>query len=146
VGVSACGSGERVRERARGRERGKSRDDVELRMNRPSCLPRCQRNTIVLAKHMSSAEQISILLRAEDLRWAEERARRELKSVSAVVAEALHRQRQAEARARLLLDLGTDHITERQRNLVRSEGRTPKQARPRRKRRRIISVRGKLRR
>ncbi len=87
---------------------------------------------------MGTAEKISISLSVEDLRWAKERARRELKSVSAVLAEALRRQRQAEARARLLADLGTDDITERERNLVRSEWRTPRQT-PARKRRKKVA-------
>lgn len=70
---------------------------------------------------MGVAEKISISLSPEDLRWARQRAKQNLSSVSAVLAEALRRQRQAEARARLLADLGTDDITERDRNAVRSE-------------------------
>jgi hypothetical protein len=70
---------------------------------------------------MGAAEKVSISLSAEDLRWAKARAKRELKSVSAVLAEALRRQRQAEARAALLADLGTDDITDRERNEVRRE-------------------------
>lgn len=73
---------------------------------------------------MATAEKVSVSLSAEDLRWARARAKRELTSVSAVLAEALRRQRQAEARAALLLDLGTDDITERERNETRREWRS----------------------
>lgn len=87
---------------------------------------------------MAAAEKISVSIGADDLRWAKQRAKREVKSLSAVVAEALRRQRQAEARARLLTDLGTDDITERDRDQVRDEWRTPpKQERaPRRRKKR----------
>ena len=70
---------------------------------------------------MGAAEKVSVSLSAEDLRWAKARAKRELTSVSAVLAEALRRQRQAEARAALLAELGTDDITERERKDVRGE-------------------------
>lgn len=77
---------------------------------------------------MGAAEKISISLSPEDLRWARERAKQSLSSVSAVLAEALRRQRKAEARARLLSDLGTDDITEGDRKAVRAEwqGSNPK--------------------
>lgn len=74
---------------------------------------------------MAAAEKVSVSLSVEDLRWAKARAKRALTSVSAVLAEALRRQRQAEARAALLQELGTDDITERERNQVRREWRTP---------------------
>jgi hypothetical protein len=83
---------------------------------------------------MAAAEKISISVGAEDLRWARQRAKREVKSLSAVVSEALRRQRQAEARTRLLADLGTDDITERDRDQVRDEWRAPPKARPQKKR------------
>jgi hypothetical protein len=83
---------------------------------------------------MAAAEKISVSVGMEDLSWARRRAKREAKSLSAVVSEALRRQRQAEARARLLLDLGTDDITERDRDQVRDEWRTPPKGRPQKKR------------
>jgi hypothetical protein len=83
---------------------------------------------------MAAAEKISVSLGAEDLIWARQRAKREVKSLSAVVSEALRRQRQAEARTRLLADLGTDDITERERDQVRDEWRMPhKKGRKRKK-------------
>lgn len=83
---------------------------------------------------MAAAQKISISLGAEDLAWARRQAKAEAKSLSAVLAEAVRRQRQAEARARLLADLGTDDITERERDAVRNEWRSPlarRDARPR---------------
>jgi hypothetical protein len=74
---------------------------------------------------MAAAEKISVSIAADDLRWAKQRAKREVKSLSAVVAEALRGQRQAEARARLLVELGTDDITPRDRDEVREQWRTP---------------------
>lgn len=70
---------------------------------------------------MAAAEKISVSLSAEDLAWARKRAKREVSSVSAVVSESLRRQRQAEARTRLLADLGTDDITEADLESVRRE-------------------------
>jgi hypothetical protein len=86
---------------------------------------------------MGAAEKISISLSPEDLRWARERAKQSLSSVSAVLAEALRRQRQAEARASLLADLGTDDITEGDRKAVRAEWQAsnPKPRPPRTKKR-----------
>jgi hypothetical protein len=86
---------------------------------------------------MGAAEKISISLSPEDLRWARERAKQSLSSVSAVLAEALRRQRQAEARARLLADLGTDDISEGDRKAVRAEwqGSKPTPRPPRAKKR-----------
>jgi Arc/MetJ-type ribon-helix-helix transcriptional regulator len=75
---------------------------------------------------MATAEKISISLGPDDLEWARRRAKNEVKSVSAVIAEALRLQRQAEARARLLADLGTDDITEAEREQVRNEWRAPR--------------------
>jgi len=74
---------------------------------------------------MATAEKISVSLSAEDLTWARKRAKREVTSVSAVVAEALRKQRQAEARTRLLADLGTDDITEADLDRVRAEWLAP---------------------
>lgn len=81
---------------------------------------------------MALAEKISISLGVQDLAWARRQAKAESKSLSAVLAEAVRRQRQAEARVRLLEELGTDDITERDRVAVRSEWRKapPSGARP----------------
>ena len=78
---------------------------------------------------MALAEKISISLTAEDLAWAKQRAKRDAKSLSAVLSEALHRHRQAEARARLLSELGTRDISEADRDHVRDEWRAPPRAR-----------------
>ncbi len=77
---------------------------------------------------MATAEKISVSVSPEDLAWAKARAKREVTSVSAVLAEALRRQRKAEARAHLLADLGTDDISESDRKRVRDEWRTPPSA------------------
>lgn len=72
---------------------------------------------------MAVAEKISISLGPDDLAWARRRAKADAMSLSAVLAEAVRRQRQAEARIRLLADLGTDDITDREREAVRNEWR-----------------------
>lgn len=82
---------------------------------------------------MGTAEEISISLGADDLAWARRQAKAEATSVSAVLAEAVRRQRQAEARARLLTDLGTDDITDREREAVLREWRAPRTSRARRR-------------
>jgi predicted nucleic acid-binding protein len=79
---------------------------------------------------MGAAEKISVSLGQEDLAWARRTARRETKSLSAVIAEALRRQRQAEARSRLLSDLGTDDISEEDREQLRAQWRAPTKVRP----------------
>jgi hypothetical protein len=84
---------------------------------------------------VATAEKISVSIGPEDLAWARRRAKSELKSLSAVLADALRRQRQAEARARLLADIGTDDITEGERQDVRKEWRADRQGR-------VASVRG----
>ena len=78
---------------------------------------------------MGAAAKISISLSSEDLAWARDRAKRELKSLSSIIAEALRRERQAEARSRLLADLGTDDINERERDEVRAEWSSVRQRR-----------------
>jgi hypothetical protein len=88
---------------------------------------------------MGAAEKVSVSLSAEDLRWAKARAKRELTSVSAVLAEALRKQRQAEARTALLAELGTDDINERERAEARREwsasSLAPRKAKSRRSKR-----------
>lgn len=70
---------------------------------------------------MRAVEKVSVSLTAEELAWAKRRAQRELMSLSAVVSEALRRQRQAEAGGRLLKNLGTEDITERDLDSLRRE-------------------------
>jgi hypothetical protein len=61
---------------------------------------------------MSAAtEKVSVSLAVEDVEWARQKAERDEMSFSAVVSEALRRQRQSEARRRLLAELGTADIT-----------------------------------
>lgn len=70
---------------------------------------------------MATAEKISVSVSRDDLAWARKRARAQRTSLSAVVSEALLRQRQAEAGVRLLEDLGTEDITEADLDAIRSE-------------------------
>ena len=60
---------------------------------------------------MAGAEKISVSVSREDLQWARKQARLRRLSLSAVVSEALLRQRQAEAGVRLLKELGTEDIS-----------------------------------
>ena len=55
---------------------------------------------------MKATEKISVSLAKEDLDWAKAKAKTLGLSLSFVLSEALHRQRQAEARQRLLFELG----------------------------------------
>lgn len=78
---------------------------------------------------MASAAKVSVSVSREDLAWAKARARSRSTSLSAVVTEALLRQRQAEAGVRLLEELGTDDLTEGDLDAIRAElGWTPKRA------------------
>jgi hypothetical protein len=70
---------------------------------------------------MATVEKISVSVSRDDLAWARRRARAQRTSLSAVVSEALLRQRQAEAGVRLLEDLGTEDITEADLEAIRSE-------------------------
>jgi hypothetical protein len=79
---------------------------------------------------MAGAAKVSISLGAEELSWAKRQAKSRVASLSAVVSDALRKERQAEARLKLLADLGTDDISERDRNEVRNEWHAP--AKPRR--------------
>lgn len=60
---------------------------------------------------MTSREKISISLDRDDVAWAKKTAKKRKLSVSAVVAEALAQQRQAETRAHLLSELGDADIS-----------------------------------
>ena len=70
---------------------------------------------------MPAVAKVSVSISAEDLAWAKKRARKSTTSLSAVVSDALRRQRQAEARAQLLADLGTDDISSEDVAAMRAE-------------------------
>lgn len=88
---------------------------------------------------MPTVAKVSVSISSEDLAWAKKQARRGTMSLSAVVSEALRRQRQAEARAKLLDELGTDDISSEEVSVMRAEirgNRAPKRARGSSKKRR----------
>jgi hypothetical protein len=64
-----------------------------------------------------------VTLATEEFAWAQARAEREGKTVSAVVSEALRRERQSEARRCLLAELGTDDLTQADLDAARAERR-----------------------
>jgi hypothetical protein len=66
-------------------------------------------------------EKLSVSLGAEEAAWARKQAEATGVSLSAVLTEALRRQRQSEARRRLLEELGTDDITEEDLAAIRAE-------------------------
>lgn len=72
---------------------------------------------------VSSSPAAAITLASEDLAWAQARAECQGTTVSAVVTEAVRRQRQNEARRRLLVELGTDDLTEPELAAVEAEWR-----------------------
>jgi hypothetical protein len=70
---------------------------------------------------MGSVAKISVSLNPEDAAWAKAKARQQARSLSAVVSEALLRQRQAEAGIRLLDELGTGDISKSDVEAIRAE-------------------------
>lgn len=70
---------------------------------------------------VAARKRVSVRVSADDLRWAREHAKKTQISVSAVFAEAVRLQRQAEARSRLLASLGTADIDEQDIAQVRRE-------------------------
>jgi hypothetical protein len=60
---------------------------------------------------MALVEKVSVSLGAEEVEWARHKAEQSDMSFSAVVSEALRKQRQHEARLELLAELGDDDIT-----------------------------------
>jgi len=72
---------------------------------------------------MATTEKVSVSLAVEDLEWARQKAEQDDKSLSAVLTEALRRQRKAEALGRLLEELGTGDITQEDLDKVRAEQR-----------------------
>jgi len=59
---------------------------------------------------MSTAQKLSISLNRADAEWARSTAKRRRTSVSAIIAEALEKERRAEAQRRLLGLLGGDPV------------------------------------
>jgi hypothetical protein len=70
---------------------------------------------------MARAAKLSVSIQKEELEWAREEAERTGTSVSAVLTEALRRQRRAQAMRRLLKKLGADKISDRQMAAIRAE-------------------------
>ena len=70
-----------------------------------------------------SVEKLSVSIAAEEAAWAREQAEAAGCSLSAVLTEALRKQRQSLAMRRLLDELGTDDITEEDLAAVRAEWR-----------------------
>jgi hypothetical protein len=71
----------------------------------------------------ASTEKVSVSLANEDLAWARQKAEAGATSLSAVLSAAIRRQRQSEARRRLLEELGTDDITAEDLEAARAERR-----------------------
>jgi UDP-N-acetylglucosamine:LPS N-acetylglucosamine transferase len=68
-------------------------------------------------------EKLSVSLGAEEAAWAREQAEAAGSSLSAVLTEAVRRQRKLQAMDLLLAELGTDDITEEDLTAVRAEWR-----------------------
>ena len=64
---------------------------------------------------MAATEKISISITLPELEWARERAEAEQTSLSAVVSEAVRRQRQRDARMDLLRELDVPELTDKER-------------------------------
>ena len=71
----------------------------------------------------ATTEKVSVSLATEDLAWARQRAEKSDTSLSAVLSAALRRERQFEARGRLLEELGTADITPDELEAARAEWR-----------------------
>jgi hypothetical protein len=83
---------------------------------------------------MATITRVSVWLNSEDLAWAKQRARRDNKTLSAVVSEALLKERRAEALDELIADLGGEDITEAERQALHKElGWTTKRSNARKK-------------
>ena len=71
---------------------------------------------------MKATEKISVSLAKDDLKWAKAQAKARGASLSAVVSEAIHRQRQSQARMKLLDALGgVEDVTQEELDAVRYE-------------------------
>jgi hypothetical protein len=75
---------------------------------------------------MATVHKLSVSLKAEDAKWARARARKLKTSLSAVLTEAIRRERQAEARRQLLDYLGGGDITPREAAAIEAEWRGEK--------------------
>lgn len=73
---------------------------------------------------MALVEKVSVSLGAEEVEWARHKAEQSDMSFSAVVSEALRKQRQHEARMELLKDLGDKDITQKDLEAVYAEWRS----------------------
>jgi HEPN domain-containing protein len=71
----------------------------------------------------AKVEKLSVSLGAEEAAWARAQAQALGLSLSAVLTDALRRQRKLEAMDRLLAELGTGDITEEDLASVRAEWR-----------------------
>ena len=71
----------------------------------------------------ASVEKLSVSLGVEEAAWAREQAEATGTSLSAVLTEAVRRQRKLDAMDRLLAELGTADITEEDLAAVRAEWR-----------------------
>jgi len=70
------------------------------------------------------AEKVSVSLETEDVEWARHKAKQSNTSFSAVVNEALRKQRLHEARMELLKELGDKDITIKDLEAVYAEWRS----------------------
>jgi hypothetical protein len=71
----------------------------------------------------ANVEKLSVSIASEEIAWARQQAEASGSSLSAVLTEALRKQRQSLARRRLLAELGTDDITEEDLAAIRAEWR-----------------------
>jgi hypothetical protein len=69
----------------------------------------------------AGVKKVSVSLAADDLAWAHGEARARKLSLSAVLSEALHRRRRAEALETLLRKLGAGEIPEAELTKLRAE-------------------------
>ncbi|HEX5660143.1 MAG TPA: hypothetical protein VFX59_23270 [Polyangiales bacterium] len=71
----------------------------------------------------ATTEKVSVSLATDDLAWARQKAETAATSLSSVLTAALRRERQFEARGRLLEELGTADITAEELEAARAEWR-----------------------
>ena len=76
-----------------------------------------------IGRMTARVEKLSVSLGADEAAWARQQAESAGSSVSAVLTEAVRKQRQSLARRRLLAELGTDDITEEDLAAIRAEWR-----------------------
>jgi hypothetical protein len=73
---------------------------------------------------MATVEKVSVSLSVDEVEWARQKAARAETSFSAVVSEAIRKQRQHEARIALLDELGADDVTLEDMEAVYAEWRS----------------------